>query len=154
VATPSSSPHPASTPAALPSSVSLSPHASGTREAIGATPTGDLVRQTVEESKELVRVELMLMQDELKEDLRRMKLVAILGAVAITVALLTLSTLILALVLALGDNAGVALGIACALAAIVVVLAALAVKTFPGLPLEKTRARLEQDMRHIKEHAT
>jgi uncharacterized membrane protein YqjE len=112
------------------------------------------VRQTVEESKELVRVELMLMQDELKDDLRRMKAVAILCAAAVVVALITLSTLILALVLALGDNAGVALGVACALAAIVVVLGALALKTFPGMPLEKTRARLEQDMRHIKEHAT
>ena len=141
-------------PSSLPSSVSLSPHASGTREAIGATPTGDLVRQTVEESKELVRVELMLMQDELRDDLRRMKAVAILCGAALVLALLTLSTLILALVLALGDNAGVALGIACALAAIVVVLGALAVKTFPGMPLEKTRARLEQDMRQIKEHAT
>lgn len=139
---------------ALPTSVSLSSDAPHTREVIGATPTGDLVRQTVEESKELVRVELMLMQDELTNDLRRMKRVAVLGAAALTVALITLSTLIVALVIALGDNAGVALGIACALAAIVVVLGALAVKMFPGMPLEKTRTRLEQDMRQIKEHAT
>jgi len=134
--------------------VALSADAPNTRDAIGETPTGDLVRQTLEESKELVRIELMLMQDELKQDVQRMKAVAILGAAALVVALLTLSTLIVALVLALGENAGVALGIACALAAVVVVLGALAVKMFPGAPLEKTRARLEHDVRHIKEHAT
>lgn len=141
-------------PSALPTSVSLTPDAPQTRAALGETPTGDLVRQTVEESKELVRVELLLMQDELKEDLRRMKAVAILCAIAVTIALITLSTLIVALVIALGDNAAIALGIACALAAIVVVLGAFAMKLFPGMPLEKTRARLDHDMRHIKEHAT
>lgn len=112
------------------------------------------MRQTLEESKELVRIELMLMQDELKQDVQRMKAVAILGAAALVVALLTLSTLIVALVLAISDDAGVALGVACALAAIAVALGAFAVKMFPGAPLEKTRARLEHDVRHIKEHAT
>jgi uncharacterized membrane protein YqjE len=141
-------------PATLPASVALTPEAPRTREVLGETPTGDLVRQTIEESKELVRVELMLMQDELKADLVRMKAVAIFGAAALVVALLTLSTLIVALVLALGGEAGVALGVACALAAVAVVLGACAVKMFPGAPLEKTRARLEHDVRHIKEHAT
>jgi uncharacterized membrane protein YqjE len=139
---------------ALPRSVSLSPSAPGTTEALGATPTGDLVRQTLEESKELVRVELMLMQDELREDVLKLKAVGILCGAALVLVFVTLSTLVVALVLALGGDGGVALGIACALAAVAVALGAIAVKLFPGAPLEKTRARLQHDVRHIKEHVT
>jgi uncharacterized membrane protein YqjE len=139
-------------PPPLPRAVSLSPSAPGTAEALGSASTGDLVRSTLEESKELVRIELMLMQEELREDVSRLKTVAILGGAALVLALITLSTLVVALVLALGGDAGVALGIACALAALTVVLGAIAAKVFPGAPLEKTRARLQQDAKQIKEH--
>jgi uncharacterized membrane protein YqjE len=132
----------------------LSTSAPSTAEALGTTPTGDLVRQTLTESKELVRVELMLMQDELREDVSRLKTVGILCGAALVLALITLSTLVVALVLALGGDPGVALGIACALAAVTVVLGALAFKAFPGAPLEKTRARLQQDVVQLKEHVT
>jgi uncharacterized membrane protein YqjE len=112
------------------------------------------MREALEESKELVRVELMLMQDELREDVARFKTAGILCGAALVFGFLTLSTLVVALVLALGGDGGVALGIACALAAVCLALGAIAVKLFPGAPLEKTRARLQHDVRHIKEHVT
>lgn len=134
--------------------MSLSTSASSPDEALGTTPTGDLVRQTLAESKELMRVELMLMQDELRDDVSRLKTVGVLCGAALLLALVTLSTLVVALVLALGGDPGVALGIACALAAVTLLLSALAFKVFPGVPLEKTRARLQQDVVQIKEHVT
>lgn len=134
--------------------MSLSTRAPATAASLGETSTADLVRQTLEESKELVRVELQLFEQEVREDIRRYKAVSVMFGVALVLGLLTLATLVVALVIALGGSTGAALGISCVLAALAVILAAVAYKVFPGAPLERTRARLKQDMQEIKEHVS
>jgi uncharacterized membrane protein YqjE len=114
--------------------------------------TGELVRQTLEETKELVRIELKLARDELGEDLVQLKSVAILAGVALVLAILTLSTLVVALVLALGGTAIAALLVAAVLLVGAGVTAAVAYKYVPKEPLQRTRARLKNDINHLKEH--
>jgi uncharacterized membrane protein YqjE len=114
--------------------------------------TGELVRQTLEESKELVRLELRLAREEVGEDLVQLKSVAIWGGVAVVLAILTLSSLVVALVLALGGTAIAALIVAAVLLVSAVVTAALAYKHVPQVPLQRTRARLKSDINHLKEH--
>lgn len=121
---------------------------------LAAEPTSTLLRQTIDETKELLRLELALAREELQGDLRRLKAAAILGAVAIVLALLTLGTLILALVLALGGTALSAVAVAVVLAALCTALALAAYKNVPRVPLERTRARLASEVRQIEEHIT
>lgn len=155
MATPSSTRNPPlATSQALPPAVSLSTRAPATAASLGETSTAELVRSTLEESKELVRVELQLFEQEVREDIRRYKAVSVMFGVALVLGLLTLATLVVALVIALGGSTGAALGISCVLAALAVILAAVAYKVFPGAPLERTRARLKQDMQEIKEHVS
>lgn len=110
------------------------------------------MRQTIDETKELVRLELALAREELSEDLRRLKVAAILGGVAIVLALLTLSTLVVALVLAVGGTALSAVAVSVALAAVCAVIALAAYKNVPRVPLERTRARLTSEVRQFEEH--
>lgn len=114
--------------------------------------TPELVRQTMEETKELVRIEVSLARCELRDDLMQLKMVAIVGSVALVVALLMLSTLVLTIVLALGGTALAALIATGVLALASGVMAAFAYKQFPKVPLERTRARLRSDINQLKEH--
>lgn len=121
---------------------------------LAAEPTRELLRQTVEETKELVRLELKLAREELREDVRKLKLAAILGSIAIVLGLLVLSTLGVALVLALGGTVMSALGVAALLFVLAGTMALIAYKNVPGVPLERTRARLESDINQFREHVT
>lgn len=121
---------------------------------LAAEPTSTLLRQTLDETKELVRLELALAREELQSDLRRLKVAALLGGVAIVLALLTLATLILALVLAVGGTALSAVAVSVVLAVICAVMALAAYKNIPRVPLERTRARLASEVRQFEEHVT
>jgi uncharacterized membrane protein YqjE len=119
---------------------------------LAAEPTSKLLRQTIDETKELVRLELALAREELSEDLQRLKVAAILGGVAIVLAMLTLSTLVVALVLAVGGTALGAVAVSVVLAAVCGVIALAAYKHVPRVPLERTRARLTSEVRQFEEH--
>ncbi len=125
---------------------------SSTGPNLGAMSTGELVRQTLEESKELVRIELKLARQEVGEDLLQLKNVAILTGVAAVLAILTLSSLVVALVLALGGTAIAALIVAAVLLVSAGVTVTVAYKHVPKEPLQRTRARLKSDINHLKEH--
>lgn len=113
-----------------------------------------MLRKALDGTKELVRLELALAREELKEDVRRLEVAAILAGVAILLVLLTLSTLVVALVLAVGATPVSALLVSAALAAIGGALALAAYKKMPRVPLERTRARLKSDVHQIGEHLT
>ena len=121
---------------------------------LAAETTSTLLRQTIDGTKELVRLELALAHEELQSDLRRLKAAAIMGAVAIVLAFMTLATLILALVLALGGTALSAVGVAVILAVVCAATGLAAYKNVPRVPLERTRARLASDVRQFEEHIT
>lgn len=121
---------------------------------LASEPTKELLRQTLEETKELVRLEFKLARQEVQEDVRRLKLAAILGGAAAVLGILVLATLVVAVVLAAGATVAAALGTAAVLMLLTGTLALVAYKKLPGVPLERTRARLESDINQLREHVT
>lgn len=119
---------------------------------LDSVPTTELMRQILDETKELVRLETRLARDELQGDLLQLKSAAIFGGVALLLAGLTLSTLVVAIILALGGAASVAFLVAAALLLGASGLAFLAYQRAPKPPLARTRARIESDVTQLKEH--
>jgi len=120
--------------------------------ALDAVPTTELMRQVLDETRELVRIEAKLARDELHGDLRQLQAAAIFGGVALLLGVLALSTLLVALILALGASAGVAFIAAAALLLGASVLAGVAYQRMPKPPLARTRERLTSDVTQLKEH--
>ena len=119
--------------------------------ALDALPTTELMRQVLDETRELVRIETKLARDELGADLGQLKKAAVLGGVAVVLAMLSLSTLITALVLALG-GALVALVLAAAMLLGASIAAGVAYQRLPKPPLARTRARLQSDVKQLERH--
>jgi uncharacterized membrane protein YqjE len=123
-----------------------------TGNTLDTLPTTELMRQILDETKELVRIESKLARDEVRADLVQLESAAIFGGAALVLALLTFSTLITTLILALGGTALVAL-----ICAVVLLLgtsgaAAFAYQKLPKPPLARTRERLTSDVTQLKEH--
>jgi uncharacterized membrane protein YqjE len=123
-----------------------------TGETLDAVPTTELMRQVLEETKELVRIESKLAREELQADVVQLKSAAVFGGVALVLASLTLSTLVVTVILALGGAALVAL-----ICSVVLLLgasgaAALAYQKVPKPPLARTRDRLKSDVTQLREH--
>lgn len=117
-----------------------------------AVPTTELMRQVLDETRELVRLEAKLARDELRGDLKQLQSAAIFGGVALLLAVLTLSTLLVALILALGAAASVAFVCAIVLLLAASTLAALAYQRLPKPPLARTRERLTSDVTQLERH--
>lgn len=114
--------------------------------------TRDLVREALDEAKELVRIEVALAKNEVKSELVHLKRAAIGFGISAVCALLLLSTLILALVIALGGTVVAALGVAAVLLVIGGIGAYAGYVMLPKKPLERTRNRLETNVNQLKEH--
>lgn len=110
------------------------------------------MRQVLEETKELVRLETNLAREELQGDLVQLESAAVLGGSALVCAVLTLATLLVAVILALGGSAIVALIVAAVMLLAASALGALAYRRVPKPPLARTRARLKSDVSQLKEH--
>jgi uncharacterized membrane protein YqjE len=115
-------------------------------------PTRELVKEALDGAKELVQLEVALALDEVREDVQRLKKVAIFSGVALVFANLFLATLIFSIVLALGGTPEVAFATTGLLALIAVVLSGVAYKLFPGMPLRRTIERVKNDMNQLREH--
>ncbi len=85
-------------------------------------PTAELVRRALEETKELVRLEVKLAQEELRQDVLRVKMTALFAVLASLFLVLVVSTLVVALILALGGSPGNALFVAAILLGLMVAL--------------------------------
>ncbi|HVH41678.1 MAG TPA: phage holin family protein [Labilithrix sp.] len=114
--------------------------------------TADLVREALDEAKELVRVEVEIAKSEVESEIARAKRAAIGLGVALAAAVLVLCMLAVALVLALGGTAVVALAVAGGLLVIGGVAGAVGYSLLPKKPLERTRHRLKSEVTHLKEH--
>jgi uncharacterized membrane protein YqjE len=114
--------------------------------------TADLVREAMDEAKELVRLEVELAKEEVKEEIAHAKHAAISFGVALGAAVIVLCLLAMALVLALGGTAVAALLVALGFLVIGGVAAWIGYGMVPKSPLEKTRHRLENDVNQLKEH--
>jgi len=123
-----------------------------TESALDAMPTTEVMRQVLDETRELVQLETRLARAELQTDLRQLQTAAILGAAAVLFAVLMFSTLLMAVVLALGGSAGTAFIVAAVLLLGASVLAGVAYQRLPKPPLARTRERLRGDVTQLKEH--
>lgn len=116
--------------------------------------TPELLRQTLDDSKELVRLELRLAQEELREDVRRMKGAGILLAIAVALFIVALAMFDVAVVMALGGTVSAALIVAFIVLGEVAIAGFIGYRLLPKVPLERTRSRFASDVRALKEQAT
>jgi hypothetical protein len=115
----------------------------------GATAT-ELVREAVDEARELARLEVELAKNEARGELKALKACGIAFSVALASALLGVALLLVALALVLG-GAAVALLLGVGLISIATVAAWVGSWRLPKKPLGETRRRLEDDIERLKE---
>lgn len=113
--------------------------------------TTELLREAIEETRQLVKLEVELAKDEVREELADAKRAAVMFGVAAVAALLAAAMLFVALALAIFPGPVPALVIGGILIAAAVILGLVAWKRTPKKPLGRTRQRLETDARVIKE---
>ena len=116
-----------------------------------SAPTQELLREALEQTRELVRIEFALARDEIEEDLERAKRGGIWAGIGVVFASAMLAALVLSLVLALGGTAAIALAIAGGLAVLAAAAGAMAFQVFPRAPLQRTRTRLGTELNQLKE---
>lgn len=114
--------------------------------------TADLLREMMDEGKELVRLEVELAKEEVKEDLKQVQHAAIVFGIAGAASIIVLCLLSVALVIALGGTAAAALAVAGGFVVVSGVAAWIGYGMWPRAPLEKTRHRLQNDINQLKEH--
>jgi uncharacterized membrane protein YqjE len=114
--------------------------------------TAELVREAMDEAKELVRLEIALAREDVKEELAQLQHAAIGLGIAAGASLIVLCLLAVALVLALGGTALAALGVAGGFLVVGGIAGYIGYGMLPKNPLEKTRHRLENDVNQLKEH--
>jgi len=114
--------------------------------------TGELVREAMDEAKELVRLEIELAKEEVRDELRKAQRAAIGLGVALASLVLVLCLLAVALVFAVGGTALAALLVALGFLAVGGLAALFGYGMLPKAPFEKTRHRLENDVNQLKEH--
>ena len=114
----------------------------------------ELVREALEETRQLVKLEVELAKDEVRAELVEAKKAAIMFGVAAIAALIAAAMLFVALALAIFPGPVPALIIAVALLATAGILGYVGFRKAPKKPLEKTRRRLETDAQVIKEGMT
>jgi len=113
--------------------------------------TAELVREAIDEARELMKLEVSLARDEAKRELVGVKASAILlgTASALGVMGITLLLVALGLFIDLGPLPLVIMG--AALVVIAAVAGLVGYKAIPRKPLADTRKRLETDVQMLKE---
>lgn len=114
--------------------------------------TGDLLRQTLEETKELVRLEVALAREDLRTELKQAKTAGILLGIAAALAVVAIAMFDVAVIIALGNTVTAALIVAFLVVAEVAVIGFIGYRKLPKAPLQRTRERLTSDVRELKEH--
>ncbi len=117
-----------------------------------AMPTGELVRHALEETRLLVKAEVLHAKQELREELQGAKVGGILLGITLGLALSVLTLLFVALALALPMSEPLAvLLVAAGMLVLGGILAAVGVKKLPRKPLGRTQERLRRDLQLTKE---
>ena len=114
--------------------------------------TADLVREAIDETRELVGLEIELAKEEVKLELKQAQHAAIGFGIAGGATVIVLCMLAMALVLALGGTALAALGVAGGFVVVAGIAGAIGYGALPKAPLEKTHDRLQSDVNQLKEH--
>jgi hypothetical protein len=115
--------------------------------------TAELVRGLLDESKELVKIEIALAKEEVKREVISLQKSVIAFGVGAVCLLFGAVMLLVSLALALGHGPLPALCIGLFLVAVTVGAGLFGYKSLPKKPLHETRGRLETDFKMLKEHA-
>jgi len=120
-----------------------------------AMPTGELVRHALEETRLLVKAEVLHAKQELGDELKAAKAGGILLGITAVLALSAVTLLLVALALSLPlSEPEAVLLVALGLLVLGAVLALIALKLLPRKPLERTRQRVKDDVRLARERLT
>lgn len=114
-------------------------------------PTSQLVKEAIEETRVLVKLEVALAKNELKQEVSELKVSGIAFGIAAVAAMLMLSMACLTVVLALGAAWWVAFIGTGIWLVVAVVMAIVGFGALPKEPLERTRKRLATDLKQLKE---
>ena len=115
--------------------------------------TAELVKDAVDEAKQLVRIEAQLAKEEVKKEVKQAEGAGVAFGAAFAFAIVCLSLLGVAIVLATGGTPVAALIVAGCALAIAGVAAGIGWALVPKKPLEHTIEHAEKDLRQLKEHA-
>ncbi len=113
--------------------------------------TADLVKQAVEEGRELLKLEVALAKREVESELTRLRSVAIAWAVAAWGLSVGSAMALYAVAVASGAEIAVAVAAAIALFAVAVVGGLMGYRTMPAKLLDRTRDRLGADLRDLRD---
>ena len=113
-------------------------------------PTTELLKDAIEQAKELTKLEIALAKDEMIREVTGLKNGAILLGVAAGLGIVGLTLIIVAAALLLG-NLYIALGIGVAIVVAAVICASTGWGRLPKKPMGLTAERLQADVRDLKE---
>ena len=113
--------------------------------------TPELVKQSVEDIKELIQLEVKLAKVEMRDQLAQAKVAAVLFGATAFAALTGAALLLVALALAIAPTAIPALAIGLSLLAAAAALGFAGWKVLPHTALPRARRKVENDVRQLKE---
>jgi hypothetical protein len=114
-------------------------------------PTGELVREAVDDARRLIRLEIQLARDDLKRELVALRTSGIVLGASAVAAIVGLSLVLVAIALAVFPGPVPALLIGVLLLAGAGLGASMGFKVLPKKPLDDTRRRLETNIDAVRE---
>jgi hypothetical protein len=114
----------------------------------------ELVKEAMDEAKQLVRIEAELAKAEVKKEAKQAEGAGIAFGVALAFGIVSLSMLGVAIVIAAGGTTVTALVVAACSLGVAGIAAGIGYVLVPRKPLEHTIEHAETDLRQLKEHAT
>lgn len=117
-----------------------------------ATPTVDLFKEAILDTRELVQTEVALAKNEIREELQRSKRAGIVLGIAAAAALVGLTLVLVAIALAIQLGPLPALIFGLGFLVVAAIAFVLGYNRVPWQALPRTRSRLETDVRILKEH--
>jgi Putative Actinobacterial Holin-X, holin superfamily III len=123
----------------------------GSAAAKGEPPVGDLVREALGDTRELVRLEIALAREDVRGEIAAARTSAVAIVLAFAVAVMAVTTFVVAIVLALRVGWPGALVAGGILLLVAIALGLVGWKALPTRPLGGTRGRILSDVHHIKE---
>ena len=113
--------------------------------------TTALLKEAVDEAKQLVQLEVALAKDEVREEVKQAKGAAIAFGASAGLAILGVALLLVALALAIFPGAVPALVIGLVLLTVAGISGFVGYRALPKAPLGRTKRRLETDVNILKE---
>lgn len=117
-----------------------------------ATPTVDLFKEAILDTRELVQTEVELAKNEIRAELQRTMRAAIALGTAAAAGLIGLTMILVSIALAIEPAFLPAFLFGLGFLVVAAIAAVLGVNRVPRQPLPRTRSRLETDVRILKEH--